>query len=143
MNYILTIPNTFINKIISIFRFSYCCEGKDNQRQQQPIKNFKSCGMICCGINGNSSCWQYQQQWPHLSSTDLREEQLNQSSFIYRHTQNSSVRHITQTCFSWFDLPWVQKVFISADTLDFCVLHPIPIHCFVLSKQKPDQNINV
>ena len=34
MNHILTIPNTFINKIISIFRFSYCCEGKDNQRQQ-------------------------------------------------------------------------------------------------------------
>ena len=34
MNYILTIPNTFIKKIISIFRFSYCCEGKDNQRQQ-------------------------------------------------------------------------------------------------------------
>ena len=46
MNHILTIPNTFINKIISIFRFSYCCEGKDNQRQQQQYNQSRTLKVV-------------------------------------------------------------------------------------------------
>ena len=46
MNHILTIPNTFINEIISIFRFSYCCEGKDNQRQQQQYNQSRTLKVV-------------------------------------------------------------------------------------------------
>ena len=42
----LTIPNTLINKIISIFRFSYCCEGKDNQRQQQQYNQSRTLKVV-------------------------------------------------------------------------------------------------